>query len=113
MRIFISIPVFLALSACGPSPETNDPIRVEFIEGCMAMKAYQSMKAEKRAILCRCTYDETMANLSGDAQNAARFYLLEQAGVETASRKLMSETPDMAIMLDASKAIGKAVKQCR
>lgn len=113
MRHFISIPVFLTLSACGPSSETDDPIRVEFVDACMEMRAYQSIKVEKRNVLCGCTYDKTMQDLSKDAQNAARFYLLEQAGVETASKKLVSKSPDMTVMLEASSAIGEAVKQCR
>lgn len=113
MRHFISVPIFLTLFACGPSSETNDPIRVDFVVACMEMRAYQSIKVEKRNILCRCTYDTALQDLSKDAQNAARFYLLEQAGGETASKNLVSKSPDMTVMLEASSAIGEAVKLCR
>ena len=112
MRHFISLPIFLTLFACGPSSETNDPIRVDFVGACMEMRAYQSMKEEKRNTLCGCTYDTALQGLSKDAQNAARFYLLEQAGGETATLNLVSKPPDMTVMLEASRAIGEAVRQC-
>ena len=111
MRYLISIPVFLTLCACGPS--ADDPIRREFVEACMQMKAYQSVQVDKRNTLCKCSYDAAIKGLSEDAQNAARFYLLEQAGAETASKNLISNPPNVNAMVEASTAIGKAVQQCR
>ena len=112
-RLFISIPILLILSACGPSSKENDPFRTEFFDACMQMKPYQSMSPEKRNNLCKCTYDTTMAGLSEDAQNTARFYLLSQAGVKPVSKSLVSSLPDGNVMFEASKAIGEAARQCR
>lgn len=113
MRLTISFPFLLMLSACDPLSDNDDPLRAEIFEACMDMRAYQSVKAEKRANLCNCTYDTAIKGLSEDAQNAVRFYLLEQAGVEATSKDLVKNPPKMNVMVEASAAIGDAVKQCR
>ena len=113
MRSIFSAPVLLMLCACGPSSGNNDPLRGEFLDACMEMKAYQSIKAEKRLNRCECTYDKAIRTAPEEAQNMVRFYLLEQAGAEKAAKDLVSKPPDMKNMVDASKAIGEAVKQCR
>lgn len=117
MRFLISkitvLSTILMLSACGPSAVENDPNRVEFVDACMEMKAYQSKAVEKRNSLCTCTYDAAMRDLSEDEKNAARFYLFGQAGIDTASKDLLSNPPDMNVILKASNSIGEAVKQCR
>lgn len=113
MRYLTYIPVLLTLCACGPSSDADDLIRGEFVEACMQMKAYQSVQADKRNTLCKCSYDTTIKGLSEKAQNAARFYLLEQAGAETATKNLISNPPNVNAMVEASTAIGKAVQQCR
>ncbi|MEM9332167.1 MAG: hypothetical protein AAGA53_12635 [Pseudomonadota bacterium] len=113
MRLINVFAFLLILSACGPSAEKSDPIRIEFAEGCMGMTAYQSMPEDKRNKLCTCIYDNAISGLEEDAQNAARFYLLGQAGVKAASKNLVSQPPDMKVLLEASNAIGNAVKRCR
>lgn len=101
----------VALSACKPVADTNDPIRAEFIEACMGRIEYRSMKLEKRTAYCECGYDATMSGLSQEEKQFARFYLLEQVGVNAQSKKLI-EKPDFDAMMKASKAIGNAAKRC-
>lgn len=110
----LSITALLAtatLAACKPVADTNDPIRAEFIEACMGRIEYRSMKPEKRTAHCECGYDTTMSGLSQEEKQFARFYLLEQMGVNVQSRKLIDK-PNFDAMMKASKAVGNAAKRC-
>lgn len=101
----------LVLAACQSEKPQNDPIRDEFVEACIGRIEYRSMPLEKRTAYCECGYDKTMRGLSDREKQFARFYLLEQVGVNVQSRGLITE-PDMDAMVKASNAIGNAVKRC-
>ncbi len=99
------------LGGCNPATEKNDPVRLQFVGSCEGMRAYSSMKPQKRTSLCHCVYDQTLSGLEENEKKYARFYLLEQTGVESSSNQIDGQ-PDMNAMLSASKAIGEAVKRC-
>lgn len=101
----------LILTACGPEAETGDPIRVEFVEACDGLRAYNRMESNDRIKMCKCLYDTALQGLSEEEKNGARFYLLEQAGIDARSKSLVKK-PDMKVMFAASKAVGNAVKKC-
>jgi hypothetical protein len=102
-----------ALLACNPAePVADDPYRIEFVAACEGRIEYRTMQAEERTAYCECGYDKTMAGLSDEEKPFARFYLLEQVGVDVQSRNLISE-PNMQAMVKASEAIGKAVARCK
>ena len=101
----------LFLTACGPEVETNDPVRVEFVDACDGLRAYNRMEANDRINMCKCLYDTALQGLSDEEKDGARFYLLEQSGIDARSRNLVKK-PDMSVMLAASKAVGDAVKEC-
>ena len=103
--------ILIGLSGCSPSAQ-DDPYRKQFLDACNTMVEYQSMTADRRLAFCKCGYDKTMSQLTEEEKPVARFYLLEQAGLDAKSMDLISE-PNVDAMLTASKAIGEAVKQCR
>ena len=106
MRTIFSAPVLLMLCACGPSSGNNDPVRVEFLDACMEMKAYQSIEAEKRLGRCECTYDKAVQAAPEEAQNMVRFYLLGQAGADSAAKDLVSKPADMKTIIGRHKECG-------
>ncbi|MEM8539835.1 MAG: hypothetical protein AAGF25_02670 [Pseudomonadota bacterium] len=99
------------LGGCHPSADENDPIRLQFVGSCEGMRAYSSMKPQKRTNLCKCVYDQALNGLEENEKQYARFYLLEQAGADSQSNRIEGQ-PDMAAMLGASNAIGEAAKGC-
>ncbi len=102
----------LALTACMPAEPKDDPLRTEFVEACMGRIEYRAMQPDKRSAYCKCGYDRTLSGLSEEEKKFARFYLLEQVGVDAGSKQLITK-PDMDAMLKASKAIGQAVRRCK
>jgi hypothetical protein len=109
--ILILLLLMMTAAACNPAENENDPIRVEFISGCEGLRAYSSMKPDRRTSMCKCIYDTAMRGLSEQEKNGARFYLLEQAGIDAKSKNLVSIS-DLNVMGTAAKAVGDAVKQC-
>lgn len=111
--VFTSLAALLALllAACQSQEPQNDPIRDEFVEACIGRIEYRSMPPDKRTAYCKCGYDNSLHGLSDKEKQFARFYLLEQVGVNVQSRGLITE-PDMDAMVKASNAIGNAVKRC-
>jgi hypothetical protein len=101
-----------ALGACRTEPVSDDPLRAEFTEACNGRAEYRSMTPVKRIAFCECGYDKTMAGLSGEEQQFARFYLLSQVGVDARTRNLIQK-PNVQAMMKASNAIGEAVRRCR
>ena len=106
--------LFLAtpLASCKPASVADDSVRTEFVAACMARVEYRSMETIRRTAYCECGYDRTMSGLSDNEKPYAQFYLLSQVGIDVRKRKLISK-PDMQAMIKASKAIGRAVAQCR
>lgn len=108
-----TLPFFcLVIAGCKPTAEKTDIIRVEFVEACEQTRVYGSMKPKKRTSLCECVYDRTMSPLSEDEKQAARFYLLSQAGVDATSKDLATKD-NVASLGKVSSAIGSAVKSCK
>ena len=101
----------MTVAACSSAENENDPIRIEFISACDGLGAYKSMKPDRRTSMCKCLYDTAMRGLSEKEKNGARFYLLEQSGIDAKSKNLLSIS-DLDVMGTAAKAVADAVKQC-
>lgn len=110
----IIVALFLAtlLASCKSASVADDPLRAEFVAACLVRVEYRSMKTARRTAYCECGYDKTMSDLSDNEKLYARFYLLSQVGVDVRERKFVDRL-DMQAMLKASKAIARAVRQCR
>jgi hypothetical protein len=106
-------PVLLMVVAagCALAPAAPDPHRATFVTACEGRTEYQSMQPDRRTAMCGCVYDRTLDGLSPSEQNAARFYLFEQVGLDGAPM-LAPGPPDLGAMGPASEAIGRAVLRC-
>ncbi|MEL7049057.1 MAG: hypothetical protein AAFO75_08890 [Pseudomonadota bacterium] len=111
LRMLIAVAA-LGASGCGLGPLADDPVRAEFSEACERNIAYRSMKPKPRKFLCECVYDTTLRALSPEERHVARFYLLQQMGVN-APPALTVEQIGFDAITKASKAIGDAVARCR
>lgn len=108
----ITLLASLALVACTPAADKNDPYRIKALAACKIYKAYQRMPLEKRLAYCACVYDKSLSGLSKQEKQVARFYLLAQLNVDVKSMNLLDPPPPMQSMMKASNAIGAAVKRC-
>lgn len=97
-----------ALSSCTPV-DVNDPVRAQFLAACDAR--IKHMKPDKRTAYCQCGYDVSLAGLSEDEKQLARFYLLGAVGDEATAKQLAIK-PDFKAMTKASNAIGAARYRC-
>lgn len=104
--------LLVVLVGCGLAPSAPDPHRATFVGACEGRTEYQSMKPDRRAAMCGCVYDRTLDGLSASEQQAARFYLFEQVGLD-GRPMLPPGPPDLQAMGPASEAIGRAVLRCR
>lgn len=111
LSLFAALSATLILAACEQEAVKDDPVRAEFLPACEGMAAYGSMEPKKRTAHCACVYDKTMSGLSDEEKQVARFYLLEQAGLDAQSRNLVNESNLQAIG-KAANSIGEAVKRC-
>ncbi len=113
MKSLGAVALLPALVACQPAADLSDPLRAEFIAGCDGLKEYRSMKPTKRLAYCACIYDQSMAGLSEEEKQYARFYLLEMTGGNSGPTDfLRNGNVNMRAMVVASNAIGNARPKC-
>ena len=115
-HIFTGLFALGVMTACSPSSErpnapSNDPYRAEAMTACPMQRSYVNRDPDRVRKYCACVYDQTMKSLTEPEKMTARFYLLNQMGVDTRTREAF-KTLDLTTAGTSSAAIGRAVKKC-
>lgn len=120
MRAMLTALIFCAsLAACNNAPSASfepEPYSAQFASACIAhpqrtREIRRDDGLKRVSQYCTCIFDKTMAGLTDDEKQAARFYLFAQVNIDV---KSMAEFKSMNLSATgvASQAIGKAVAAC-